>query len=328
MQVFHDLSHSISDLPTVLTIGAFDGVHLGHQQLIRSVVKSARDKGYCSALVTFFPLPSVVLGRAAPFYLTSNEEKLAQLERLGLDVVVIVEFTPETAQVRAAQFVNLLIENLRLREMWIGHDFALGYKREGNAEFLRAIGAERGVERGAERGAERGYAVHSFEPVMLDGQPVSSSRIRDALRAGDMRQSNACLGRPFQLSGVVVQGAQRGRSLGVPTANLSVWAEHAVPANGIYACRARVGGATASLDAVTNIGTRPTFDNGMRTIEAHLLDAKRDADLYGQTMALDFIAYQRPEVKYDSVEALVAQMREDVRIAREILAQRRKDAKD
>jgi riboflavin kinase/FMN adenylyltransferase len=320
MQVFHDLSHSISDFPTVLTIGAFDGVHLGHQQLIRSVVESARASNRRAALVTFFPLPSVVLGRAAPFYLTSNEEKLAQLERLGLDVVVIVEFTRETAQIRAAQFVNLLIENLRMREMWIGHDFALGYKREGNAEFLRAMGVE--------RGAERGYAVHSFEPVMLDGQPVSSSRIRDALRAGDVRQANACLGRPFQLSGVVVQGAHRGRSLGVPTANLSVWAEHAVPANGIYACRVHVGGATASRDAVTNIGTRPTFDNGVRTIEAHLLDAKRDADLYGQTMALDFIAYQRPEVKYDSVEALVVQMQEDVRMAQEILAPSRKDVKE
>ena len=311
MQVFHNLSSLVSEQPTILTIGAFDGVHLGHQQLIRSVVGSAQASGRRAALVTFFPHPSVVLGHAEPFYLTSNEEKLAQLERLRLDVVVIVEFTPETAQIRAAQFVNLLIENLQMREMWIGHDFALGYKREGNAEFLRARGAERGY-----------YTVHLFEPVMLEGQPVSSSRIRDALRAGDMRQANACLGRPFQLSGVVVQGAQRGRSLGVPTANLSVWAEHAVPANGIYACRAHVGGTTASHEAVINIGTRPTFDDGMRTIEAHLLDAKRDADLYGQTMALDFIAYQRPEVKYDSVEALVVQMRKDVRIAREILTRK------
>ena len=306
MQVFHNLTIPIVQSPTVLTIGAFDGVHLGHQQLIRSVVESARASNRRAALVTFFPLPSVVLGRAAPFYLTSTEEKLAQLECLGLDVVVIVEFTLETAQIRAAQFINLLVENLRMHEMWIGHDFALGYKREGNAEFLRAMGVE------------RGYTVHSFEPVTLDGQPVSSSRIRDALRTGDIRQANACLGRPFQLSGMVVQGAHRGRSLGVPTANLSVWAEHAVPANGIYACRAQVGGATALRNAVTNIGTRPTFDNGVRTIEAHLLDF--DADLYGQTMALDFIAYQRPELKYDSVEALVAQMHEDVRVARDILA--------
>jgi len=308
MQVFHNLTIPIIQSPTVLTIGAFDGVHLGHQQLIRSVVESARASNRRAALVTFFPLPSVVLGRAAPFYLTSTEEKLAQLECLGLDVVVIVEFTLETAQIRAAQFINLLVENLRMHEMWIGHDFALGYKREGNAEFLRAMGVE------------RGYTVHSFEPVTLDGQPVSSSRIRDALRTGDIRQANACLGRPFQLSGMVVQGAHRGRSLGVPTANLSVWAEHAVPANGIYACRAQVGGATALRNAVTNIGTRPTFDNGVRTIEAHLLDF--DADLYGQTMALDFIAYQRPELKYDSVEALVAQMHEDVRIAREILTRK------
>jgi riboflavin kinase / FMN adenylyltransferase len=305
MQIFHDLTSPITQFPTVLTIGAFDGVHLGHQQLVRSVVESAQAGKRRAALVTFFPLPSIVLGRATPFYLTSNEEKLAELERLGLDVVVLVEFTLETAQIRAAQFVNLLIENLQMREMWIGHDFALGYKREGNAEFLRAMGVE------------RGYTIHSVDAVMLDGRPVSSSRVRDALRAGDIGQANACLGRPFQLSGVVVQGAHRGRKLGVPTANLSVWAEHAVPANGIYACRAHLEGAAALRDAVINIGTRPTFDNGARTIEAHLLDF--DGDLYGQTMTLDFIAYQRPELKYDSVEALVAQMHQDVRIAREIL---------
>jgi len=304
MQVLSNLQSQISDQPIALTIGAFDGVHLGHQQLIRSVVESAQSKGYRSALVTFFPHPSVVLGRAEPFYLTSNEEKLEQFERLGLDLAVVVEFTRETAQIRAAQFVDLLIENLKMRELWIGHDFALGYKREGDAAFLQAMGVE------------RGFAFHQAEPVLLDGQPVSSSRIREALRAGDMRQAAACLDRPFRLSGVVTQGAQRGRKLGVPTANLAVWAEHALPRNGIYASRARVGDATHL--AVTNIGTRPTFDNGARAIEAHLLDF--DGDLYSQTMALDLIEYQRPEIKYDSVEALIAQMQQDIRLARSILS--------
>src|SRR5512136_2342842 len=121
MQVLHDLSAFISRQPTVLTIGAFDGIHLGHRHLISSAVESARATASQSALVTFFPHPSVVLGRAAPFYLTSNEEKLALLEPLGLDVVVVIEFTPETAQIRAARFVDLLAENLRMREMWIGH---------------------------------------------------------------------------------------------------------------------------------------------------------------------------------------------------------------
>jgi len=307
MQIFYNLSSLISEQPTALTIGTFDGVHLGHQQLIRSVVASARAMGLRAALVTFFPHPSVVLRRAEPFYLTSNEEKLAQLAKLGLDVTVVVEFTQETAQIRAAQFVNLLIENLAMRELWIGHDFALGYKREGSAAFLRAMGVE------------RGYAFYQAEPVMLDGQPVSSSRIRQALRVGHVRQAAACLGRPFRLNGRVVQGAQRGRKLGVPTANLAVWAEHAIPANGIYACRACVGGATVVRNAVTNIGTRPTFDNGVRTIETHLLDF--DGDLYGQTMTLDLIEYQRPEEKYNSIEALVAQMREDIRVARKILSQ-------
>jgi len=304
MQVFHNLSSLVSEQPTILTIGAFDGVHLGHQQLIRSVVESARASGRRAALVTFFPHPSVVLGRAEPFYLTSNEEKLEQFERLGLDLAVVVEFTRETAQIRAAQFVDLLIENLLMRELWIGHDFALGYKREGDAAFLQAMGVE------------RGFAFHQAEPVLLDGQPVSSSRIREALRAGDMRQVAACLGRPFRLSGVVSQGAQRGRKLGVPTANLAIGAEHAIPRNGIYASRAHVGHAT--YPAVTNIGTRPTFDNGARTIEAHLLDF--NGDLYGQTMALDLIEYQRPEIKYDSIEALIAQMQKDIQVARSSLS--------
>jgi len=304
MQVFHNLTQPVSESPTVLTIGAFDGVHLGHQHLVRSVVESARAKGYSSALVTFFPHPSVVLGRAEPFYLTSNEEKLEQLDRLGLDLTVVIEFTTETTHIHAAEFVNLLVENLSIREMWIGHDFALGYKREGNAALLQATGRE------------RGYSVRTVEPVALDQQPVSSSRIREALRAGDLRQANACLGRPFQLTGQVVKGAQRGHKLGVPTANLAVWADHAVPRNGIYACRAHVNNTT--YEAVTNIGTRPTFDNGVRTIEAHLLDF--DGDLYGQSMALDMIEFQRPEEKYDTVEALIVQMREDIRIARSILA--------
>jgi riboflavin kinase/FMN adenylyltransferase len=303
MHVFHNLTQLVSESPTVLTIGAFDGVHLGHQHLIRSVVESAQARSYSSALVTFFPHPSVVLGRAEPFYLTSNEEKLEQLKQLGLDVTVVIEFTTETTHIRAAEFVNLLIENLSMREMWIGHDFAMGYKREGNAAFLEAMGRE------------QGYSVRTIEPVALGGQPVSSSRIREALRAGDLRQANACLGRPFQLAGQVVKGAQRGHRLGVPTANLAVWADHAVPRNGIYACRAHVNNTT--YEAVTNIGTRPTFDNGVRTIEAHLLDF--DGDLYGQSMALDLIEFQRPEEKYDTVEALIIQMREDIRIARSIL---------
>ncbi len=131
-----------------------------------------------------------------------------------------------------------------------------------------------------------------------------------------MREANAGLGRFFEASGQVIRGAQRGRRLGVPTANLDIWPEHAIPRNGIYACQARVGAMV--YPAVTNIGTRPTFDNGARTVEAHLLDF--DGDLYGQTMTLDVIEYQRPEEKYDNVQALVAQMQEDIRVARRILA--------
>ena len=179
MQVLHDLTQPISKQSTVLTIGTFDGVHLGHQHLIRSVVESARAHNSRSALVTFFHHPNVVLGRAEPFYLTSNEEKLEQFERLGLDLTVVVQFTLETTRIRAAEFVNLLIENLSMREMWIGHDFALGYKREGDEAFLQAMGVE------------RGYSVHTVEPVRLEDHPsaaaASAKRFEQETCARSMR---------------------------------------------------------------------------------------------------------------------------------------------
>jgi riboflavin kinase/FMN adenylyltransferase len=202
MQVIYDLFQRVSDKPTVLTIGMFDGVHLGHQRLIRAVVESARASGRQAALVTFFSHPGVVMGRVEPFYLTSTEEKLAQLEQFGLDLVVVVEFTPAFAHIRAEQFVNLLLENLNLWEMWTGYDFALGFQREGNTAFLQALGAR------------RGFSVHTIvKPVLLDAKPVSSSRIRTALRNGDLPQTNACLGRPFQVSGLVVLKRTRLHSL-------------------------------------------------------------------------------------------------------------------
>jgi riboflavin kinase/FMN adenylyltransferase len=294
MQIYHDLSRLISEQPTVLTIGMFDGVHLGHQRLIRAVVESARASGRHAALVTFFPHPGVVMGRAEPFYLTSTEEKLAQLERLGLDLVIVVEFTPETARIRADQFVNLLIENVNMREMWTGHDFALGYRREGNTAFLRALGAL------------RGFSVHTIvEPVLLDGHPVSSSRIRAALRAGDMRQASACLGRQFQVSGSVLPSVRRRRNPAVRAATLTVASDHALPCEGNYVCRARVSGATC--DATADI-TRSAHNDRGHIIELSLLDF--DGDLYGQTLTLDLIERQLSEGRNEEIEALITQQRQ------------------
>jgi riboflavin kinase/FMN adenylyltransferase len=245
-----------------------------------------------------------VLGRAQPFYLTSPEEKLVQINQTGADLLIEWPFTPETARLRAAEFVDQLVAHLHMRELWIGHDFALGYQREGNAEFLTHLGET------------RGFTVKTVEPITNDGEVISSSGIRAALHAGDVAHAARLLGRWFRLSGRVVPGDGRGRTIGIPTANLDVWPEHAVPANGVYACRAWVGHIPHA--AAINIGTRPTVTaQTQRTIEAHLLDF--DKDLYGINVTLDFVEFLRSEQKFNGIAELVAQINKDVARTRELL---------
>jgi riboflavin kinase / FMN adenylyltransferase len=305
MRLVHSFEAAHLTEDSVVTIGSFDGVHRGHQALIRQVRAAALDAQRASVVITFFPHPSVVLGRAQPYYLTAPEEKLVQLNRTGVELLVELPFTPETAQVRAADFVDQLLQQLRMRELWIGHDFALGYRREGNADFLAKVGRA------------RGFAVHAVDPLTNDGEIISSSNIRAALRAGDVAHAARLLGRPFRLSGTVVPGDGRGRTIGIPTANLEVWQDHAVPGNGVYACRAWVG--HLPLRAAVNVGTRPTVtDATRRTVEAHLLDF--DKNLYGLNIALDFFDRLRGEQKFASVPALVAQIKSDVETTRSLLS--------
>jgi riboflavin kinase/FMN adenylyltransferase len=305
MRLIHDLADAQLTEESVVTIGSFDGVHRGHRTLIDRVRTSATNARRASIVVTFFPHPSVVLGHAEPFYLTSPEEKLVQINQTGVDLLIELPFTRETSLIRASEFVDQLITQLRLRELWIGHDFALGYKREGNAEFLARLGHE------------RGFTVHAVDPLTNDDEIISSSAIRSALREGDIAHANKQLGRPFRLSGRVVKGDGRGKTIGVLTANLDVWPEHAVPANGVYACRAWVG--HIPHRAAVNIGTRPTVTNETaRTIEAHLLDF--DKDLYGLNLALDFFERLRGEQKFSGIEALVTQIRSDIQRTHELLA--------
>ncbi len=291
--------------PTLLTIGSFDGVHLGHQLLLRSLVVEARAQNARAAVVTFFPHPSVVLrGRKSSFYLNTADEQAALLAGLGLDLTVTHPFSLELSQIAAGEFVESLLAALNFTELWCGADFALGHNREGTVPWLTRYGEQ------------RGYTVRVLEPVEVGGEIVSSSRVRRALAEGDVAQAAACLGRPYSLPGTVVDGSKRGHAIGVPTANLDFWDERACPARGVYACRAWVN--DEPMDAVTNIGVRPTFeDAALPVVEAHLLDF--DGDLYGQTLRLDFIARLRAEQKFNGVDALLAQMRQDIANAREIL---------
>lgn len=305
------LASSLSELslasPAVVTIGAFDGVHRGHQALIGSLVAHARATGRVAVAITFSPHPSVFLrGRRPSFYLTTPDEKAGILAALGVDVLVTHRFDAAFAAITAAEYVGQLVRHARMAELWCGADFALGHNREGNVAYLRAAG-------------ERlGFTVHVQTPIQLDGEIISSTRIRQCLRDGAVEQAAHLLGRPFRLSGQVVEGARRGRAIGIPTANLAVAEEHAIPAVGVYACRADIPQASG-LPAVTNIGYRPTFNSTepKLTVETHLLDFT--GDLYGATVSLDFIARLRPEMKFAGVEALVAQIHSDIRTARHLL---------
>ncbi len=290
------------DRPALLTLGSFDGVHLGHQALIHNLVQSAHDRGYHAVIVTFFPHPAIVLRGPRPaFYLTLPDEKAALFEQLGVDILVTHPFTLEVSQLTAGEFIARLHRAFDFREIWCGADFAFGHRREGTVDWLRS----------------HGYSVKVIEPAAFGGAPISSSRIRQALAEGDLAQANDCLGRPFRLMGVVVEGSRRGRALGFPTANMQIAEEQAYPARGVYACRASLGAGEVK-EAVVNIGVRPTFGAAdAPIIEAHLLDF--DGDLYGQTLRLDFMARLRPEQKFNGVDELLAQIRRDIEQAKSIL---------
>lgn len=288
-----------------LTIGSFDGLHRGHRALIETMLHGA--EGLPSAVLTFFPHPSVVLRQRHPsFYITTPEEKAELLGALGVDFVITQPFDRELSQVEAGEFLDLLDRHLKFRSLWAGEDFALGYQRKGNRHFLR------------QAGETRGFAFHIVPPFVLEGEVVSSTRVREALRGGDVAHVARYLGRHFTLPGSVQQGAGRGKGLGIPTANLQIWEERAYPGNGVYACTVQVG--EGSWWAVVNIGNRPTFDQpgAAPVIEAHLLDYD-GGDLYGRELELTFVERLREERRFPGPQALLEQIGRDIARARSIL---------
>ncbi|HEY64565.1 MAG TPA: bifunctional riboflavin kinase/FAD synthetase [Caldilineae bacterium] len=305
MDVYHGLPHLTASNGCELTIGNFDGVHRGHQELIRRLVAAAREAGRLAGALTFSPHPMRVLRADAEVaYLTTLDERLALLEPLGLDFVVVYPFTEETARTSASAFVQELTSHLQMRRMWVGPDFALGHNREGDVPTLRRLGRE------------MGFTVEVIEPIRVGEHEVRSGHIRRALTEGQVALAAQMLGRPYWLTGEVVKGAGRGQSIGRPTANLSVPSERLIPAYGVYATWCHFDG--RRLPAATNIGVRPTFDNGLPTIEAHIIDF--DGDLYGEEIRLDFVLRLRPERRFPDVASLIEQIRRDVANARRALA--------
>lgn len=291
---------------TAVTLGNFDGLHRGHQEVINHLVKTARKSGRPSVLVTFHPHPlKIVRPQHAPPLLTSPAEKRALLERSALDYVLILEFTPELREYPARRFVEeILIGRLRMKELVLGYDHGFGRDREGSPESMRALGDELGFE------------VDVVPPVSQGSDPVSSSAIRGAVRDGDMAAAARGLGRPYTLRGRVVRGKEQGRALGFPTANLEIDdPDKLMPAEGIYAVRTELDG--DSLPSLLHLGPRPTFEGFEPSAEVHLLDW--EGDLYGRTLTVELCSRLRGIRTFKTPEALIEQMERDAEQGRQLL---------
>ena len=304
MVVEAELARFSPDKDMLLTVGVFDGVHLGHKYLISELVTQARQQDLLSGVVTFRQHPQEVLQPQTRLpFLTDLIERNNLLKAEGVAVIVPLAFTAESAQLGARQFVNLLKKYLRMRGLVIGPDFALGRNREGNADVLCTLGKE------------MGFTVTVVPPVMINGEVVSSTAIRKALANGDMKKVRSLAGRPFSLHGQVVTGAGRGVALGFPTANLDIAPEQAIPADGVYATWAYIDGRT--YPSMTNIGQNPTFNDRERAAEVYVVDYQ--SDLYGHELEIDFVERLRDEKKFNTVAELKKQIAEDVKRGKAIL---------
>lgn len=306
MRVIRHLSREPGRIErAVLTLGNFDGVHLGHQAIVRQAAETAARLGGRAVALTFHPHPVAVLAPdRAPPLIHPLRERLALLAELGAAIIVVQRFTPAFAALDPEAFVrDFLLRHLELVHAVVGYNVTFGRGRAGTVETLRALGAR------------YGFAVDEVGPVTVGGERVSSTTLRDALAVGDVRRAARLLGRPYALRGRVVLGEQRGRTLGFPTANLRYRTGLMLPADGVYAARVQVDG--VARGGVVNIGMRPTFGARRRTVEAHLFDFS--GDLYGRWMTVEMIERLRGEQRFSGPAALAQAIAEDVARARALL---------
>lgn len=297
---------------TYMAIGVFDGVHLGHQAVVRRTVSLAERHRGASVVLTFDPHPETVITRKPVPLLTATEEKRELLLAQGADYVVVMGFSPEIASQSAAEFMGrVILPRFEVRRLVVGKGFVMGKDRKGSVNVLRSIGLE------------YGFDVEEVDPTRVENTKVSSTRIRRSLTDGRVAEAARFLGQSYFVRGVVVKGQGRGRQLGFPTANLRLDPNRVLPARGVYAVVASKG--ARPMMGVANVGVRPTFDDGNDlSVECHILDY--DGDVLGETLQLDFIERLRPERRFKSEASLRAAIQEDVQNAREILAERLENA--
>jgi riboflavin kinase / FMN adenylyltransferase len=311
MQQYQSLEKLNVDSSCV-TIGVFDGIHLGHRKVIQTMLAESKAQQNASVVITFYPHPAYVLGRIdPPQYLLDNETKIKLIESMGVDYLISIPFTKEFATIEADDFILSLINNLQMKCLITGEDFTLGKNKYGNTSVLQTL--------------SKRYAFNFLQVPEVDekGNRISSTLIRDLISSGQIEEANYLLDRYYHFSGGIVNGDHRGRKFGYPTANLKLNNERLYPQNGVYATFVQV--ENQILPAITNIGTRPTFKNKSEevTIETYILDF--NDSIYEKSMDLYFVAYIRPERKFSTAELLYKQIEHDILTTREILANAKKE---
>jgi riboflavin kinase/FMN adenylyltransferase len=301
MQVIFDPVEKIK-FSTSATIGVFDGVHIGHKKIISFVRKEAKEKGFASCVITFYPHPQKTLRGVDIPLIVPIEERFRLLEKEGVDIAVCYSFTQGFAGISAEDFVReILFKKLSIKSIFVGPDFFFGRKREGNIELLETMGKVYKFE------------IRMIEPALLEGEIVSSTAVRNLIEEGMVKKAGRFLGDYFSIEGRIKEGERRGRKLGFPTANLDTnW--EIFPKRGVYVTWAQLD--NERFKSITNVGMRPTFGENQLLIETHIIDFKRD--IYGKTMKIEFIDRLRDERRFESVDALVAQISKDAERAKEV----------
>jgi riboflavin kinase/FMN adenylyltransferase len=284
-----------------ITLGNFDGVHLGHIALLQKTQAIAQSESLSSLALSYHPNPAIVLGKKSDFtYLQTLESRIQNILSYGIQEVEILPFTTELSEMEAEDFLKeILLQKFQAKHLIIGYNHCFGKNRRGNFELLQSLSKE------------YDYQVSQVEPVFAGEWKISSSLIRDFLKNGDLANTKVCLGRNYKIEGKVVEGRKEGRKLGYPTANLKIPQDIVIPGIAVYACLAN------GRPSMTNVGTKPTFGDNTITIETHILDF--DEDLYGRTIQLEFIEKIREVTKFPSLDALMEQLKKDELITKKIL---------
>ena len=304
MQVEEELAGFSPESDTLLTIGVFDGVHLGHQRLISELIKQARQRNLLAGVVTFRQHPEDLFSSRSKLpFLTDMKKRTSLLKEEGVDFIVTLSFNKDLAGLSARQFINLMQKHLRMQGLVIGSDFALGKGREGDTGAIQRLGKE------------MGFGVTVVPPLKINGEVVSSTLLRQALTKGDIKKVHELTGRSFSLRGKVVEGTGRGEGLGFPTANMDVKSGQALPPDGVYVGLTRANGKV--YQSMTNIGRNPTFGDAERSVESYLVDYH--GDLYGKELQLEIVARLRDEKKFASAAELKNQIAQDIMQGKDIL---------